>query len=53
MKIAVIIVRTLMGLLFLVSAIGFFFNLLPQPKMSEGATLFVTGMAASNICFRW
>jgi putative oxidoreductase len=51
MKIAVIIVRTLMGLLFLVSAIGFFFNLLPQPEMSESATLFVTGMVASQYVF--
>jgi uncharacterized membrane protein YphA (DoxX/SURF4 family) len=51
MKIAVIIVRTLMGLLFLVSAIGFFFNLFPQPKMSEGATLFITGMVASQYMF--
>jgi uncharacterized membrane protein YphA (DoxX/SURF4 family) len=51
MKIAVIVVRTLMGLLFLVSAIGYFFNLMPQGEMSEGASLFVGGMAASVYLF--
>lgn len=48
MKIALIIVRLLMGLLFLVSVIGYFFNLMPQSPMGEGATLFVTGLAASG-----
>jgi uncharacterized membrane protein YphA (DoxX/SURF4 family) len=51
MKIAVIIVRTLMGLLLLVSAISFFFNLMTPQPMSEGATLFVTGMVASVYLF--
>jgi uncharacterized membrane protein YphA (DoxX/SURF4 family) len=51
MKIAVIIVRILMGLLFLVSAISFFLNLMAPQKMSEGATLFVTGMVASVYMF--
>ena len=51
MKIAIIVVRTLMGLLFVVSAIGYFFNLMPQEKMSEGASLFVGGMVASVYIF--
>jgi putative oxidoreductase len=51
MKIAVIIVRILMGLLLLVSAISFFFNLMTPQKMGEGATLFVTGMVASIYMF--
>jgi putative oxidoreductase len=51
MKIAMIVVRTLMGLLFLVSAIGYFFNLMPQGEMTEGASLFVGGMAASVYLF--
>lgn len=48
MKIAVIVVRIAMGLLFLVSVIGFVFNLMPQPKLGENAMLFITGMAASG-----
>jgi putative oxidoreductase len=48
MKIAVIVVRIIMGLLFLVSVIGFFFKLMPQPKLGEGAMLFVTGMMATG-----
>jgi putative oxidoreductase len=48
MKIAVIIVRTLVGLLFLVSAIGYFFKLMPQPQLGEGAMTFVMGLGASG-----
>jgi len=51
MKIAVIIVRTLVGLLFFVSAIGFFFNLMPQPEFSGPVKLFVVGMGASGYMF--
>jgi uncharacterized membrane protein YphA (DoxX/SURF4 family) len=51
MKVAVIIVRIVMGLLFLVSAIGFFFNLMPQPELSGNAQLFIGGMAASVYLF--
>jgi putative oxidoreductase len=47
MKIAVIIVRTLIGILFLVSVIGYFFKLMPQPELGEGARLFVVGLDAS------
>ena len=48
MKIAIIVVRIVMGLLFLVSAIGFFFNLMPQPELSDPAKLFVGGLGASG-----
>jgi putative oxidoreductase len=48
MKVALIIVRVLMGLLFLVSVIGYFFNLMPQGEMGQNATLFVTGLGASG-----
>lgn len=48
MKVAVIIVRMLMGILFLVSVIGFFFKLMPQPELQGNAELFVTGLGASG-----
>jgi putative oxidoreductase len=48
MKIAVIIVRTLIGILFLVSVIGYFFKLMPQPELGENAKLFVVGLDASG-----
>lgn len=48
MKAAVIIVRILMGILFLVSVIGFFFNLMPQPELKESAMRFLTGLGASG-----
>jgi putative oxidoreductase len=48
MKIAVIIIRTLMGLLFLVSAINYFFPFMPMPEMSDGANTFLAGMIASK-----
>lgn len=48
MKIAVIVVRIVLGLLFLVSVIGFVFNLMPQPKLEQNAMLFITGMMASG-----
>ncbi len=47
MKVAVITVRVLLGLLFFVSVIGYFFNLMPQPALEENARLFVTGLDAS------
>ncbi len=48
MKIAMIIVRTLMGLLFLFGSVAYFFNLVTPPPM-EGATLkFNEGLAASG-----
>lgn len=48
MKIAVIAARIVMALLFLVSVIGFVFNLMPQPKLEENAMLFITGLMASG-----
>lgn len=51
MKIAVIIVRTLMGLLFLFASITYFFNLIPAPEMSGPVKTFNEGMAASGYLF--
>lgn len=48
MKIAVIVVRIVLGLLFLVSVIGFIFNLMPQPKLEQNAMLFITGVMATG-----
>src|SRR4051812_3715736 len=48
MRVAVIIVRVLMGLLFLVSVVGYFFHLMPQPELGENAKLFVGGLMATG-----
>ena len=48
MKIAVIIVRVLMGLMFLFASIAFFFKLIPQPEMTGPIKLFNEGLAASG-----
>ena len=48
MKVAVVIIRIVLGLLFLVSSLGFFFNFMPQPELGEGAKLFFTGLIASQ-----
>jgi putative oxidoreductase len=48
MKVAVITIRIILGLLFVVSSLGYFFNLMPAGEMSEGAQLFFTGMVASK-----
>jgi putative oxidoreductase len=47
MKIAVIIIRILMGLLFLFASIAFFLKLMPQPELQGDMKLYMTGMAAS------
>ena len=47
MKIAVIIIRTLIGLLFLFASITFFLNLAPQPELKGNVKLFSDGMTAS------
>ena len=47
MKIAMIIVRTLMGLMFLLASIVVLFKLAPQPELKGGAKLFMEGMTAS------
>lgn len=54
MKIAVIIVRTLMGLMFLFASITFFlfyFNLTPPPPMEGPVKTFSEGLAASVYFF--
>ena len=47
MKIAVIIVRVLMGSMFAFASIAFFFKLIPQPELSGSAKIFNDGIAAS------
>jgi putative oxidoreductase len=53
MKIAVLIARTLLGLLFLVFGLNFFFNFfaMAQPPMSAQATAFQTGLFGSGYFF--
>jgi putative oxidoreductase len=49
MKIAVIIVRTLIGLLFLLTSVTYFFNLAPPPpEMTGNVKIFMDGIAASG-----
>lgn len=48
MKIAVIIVRTLIGLLFLFASVTYFLNLVPQPELTGNARTFTDGIAASG-----
>jgi uncharacterized membrane protein YphA (DoxX/SURF4 family) len=49
MKIAMIIVRTLMGLLFVFGAVAYFFNLVTPPPMPDGPLKsFNEGLAASG-----
>ncbi len=48
MKIAVIIVRTLVGLMFLFASITYFLNLVPQPELTGKAKLFMDGLVASD-----
>lgn len=49
MKIAVIIVRSLIGLLFLVGAVTYFFNVAPPPEGLSGDTkTFFDGLTASK-----
>lgn len=47
MKIAVIIVRVLIGLLFLFASITFFLNLVPQPELKGSVKAFNDGISAS------
>jgi putative oxidoreductase len=48
MKIAVIIVRTLMGLLFLFASIVVLFNLVPQPELTGNVKVFMDGVKATG-----
>jgi len=48
MKITIIIIRTLIGLLFLFSSIGFFLKLMPEPEMTGNFKAFQLGLVAST-----
>lgn len=48
MKIAIIIVRTLIGLLFLFTSISYFFNLMPEPVATGNFKAFQIGIVAST-----
>lgn len=48
MKIAVVIARVLMGLLYLFSVIAYFFQFLPQQEMTAPAQHFVFGLSAAG-----
>jgi putative oxidoreductase len=51
MKIAMIIVRTLVGLLFIFGAVAFFFSLVTPPPMEGAIKTFNEGLAASGYFF--
>lgn len=51
MKIAMIIVRTLLGLLFLFGSAAYFFNLVTPPPMEGNIKTFNEGLAASGYFF--
>jgi putative oxidoreductase len=51
MKIATIIVRILLGLLFLWSSLAYFFHLYPEPAMTGAVKTFNEGMKASVYLF--
>ena len=48
MKIAIIIVRTLIGLLFLFASITYFLNVVPPPELTGKVKVFMDGLAASG-----
>ncbi len=48
MKIAIIIVRTLIGLMFVLSAGTYFLNLVPQAELTGNAKTFMDGISASG-----
>lgn len=49
MKIAALIVRTLIGLVFLFASVTFFLNLIPQPELDDGKLkLFMNGINAAT-----
>lgn len=47
MKIAIIIVRTLIGLMFLFSSLTYFLNLVPQAELTGNVKTFMDGLTAS------
>ncbi len=48
MKIAIIIIRTLIGLIFLFTSIGFFLKLFPEPEFVGNFKAFQIGMVSSQ-----
>lgn len=48
MKIAVIVVRVLIGLMFLMASITYFLNLAPPPELTGDAKSYTDGLAASG-----
>ena len=48
MKIAIIVIRILIGLLFLFTSIGFFLKLLPEPELTGNFKAFQVGLVAST-----
>ena len=48
MKIAIIVVRTLIGLMFILSAGTYFLNLVPQAELTGNAKTFMDGIVASG-----
>lgn len=48
MKIAIIIIRTLIGLLFLITSIGFFLKLMPERELTGNFKAFQLGLVASS-----
>ncbi len=48
MKIAVVIIRVLIGVLFLFTSIGFFLKLFPEPEVTGNFKAFQLGLIASN-----
>ncbi len=48
MKIAIIVVRLLMGLMFLFASLVVLFNLMPHPEMKGNAKLFMDGIMATG-----
>jgi len=51
MKVAMLIVRTLTGLLFVFASLTFFLNLVPQPELTGPLKSFNEGLAASGYFF--
>ena len=51
MKILMVIVRTLMGLLFIFGSVAYFFNLVTPPPMEGAIKSFNEGLAASGYFF--
>lgn len=48
MKVAYIIVRVLMGILFIFASVTYLLNLFPQPELTENMKIFNEGLAASG-----